>query len=105
LSLGYGAKLSRETVLGVLYRAFTDQVSLEGRYDVTEHVDVGLRASVLHGWADSRVAYSVGPSVGVSPATNVWLSLGFNVFGYNDRDLSASNYTATGPYLRLRLKF
>ncbi|MBS2021761.1 MAG: hypothetical protein JST92_05085, partial [Deltaproteobacteria bacterium] len=105
LSLGYGIKYARERIEGVLQKGFTDQISVEGRYDLLTWLDLGLRASVLHGWSDTTVSYSVGPSVGVSPATNLWFSLGFNVFGYNDRDFSASNNTAFGPYLRLRLKF
>ena len=105
LSLGYGIKYSRERIASVLQQGITDQVAVEGRWDLTTFLDLGLRASVLHGWADTTLAWSAGPSVGVSPATNVWISLGFNVFGYNDRDFSASNYTAFGPYLRLRLKF
>ncbi len=105
LSLGYGLKFSRERIEGVLLRGFTDQLAAEARYDLTKWLDVGLRGSVLHGWADGALSYSAGPSVGVSPATNLWVSLGFNVAGYTDRDFSAANYTSFGPYLRLRLKF
>jgi hypothetical protein len=72
---------------------------------VTEFWDAGLRASVLHVWAVHQISYSAGPEVGVSPATNLWLSLGFNVAGYDDRDFTASGYQSRGPYLRLRFKF
>jgi hypothetical protein len=105
ISLGYGLKYSRERIEGVLLRGVTDQLAAEARYDLTSFLDVGLRGSVLHGWADGALSYSAGPSVGLSPATNVWVSLGFNVAGYTDRDFSAANYTSFGPYLRLRLKF
>ena len=60
---------------------------------------------MLHGWADTTLAYSAGPSIGVSPVTNVWISLGVNLVGYSDRDFSAGNYTAAGPYIKMRLKF
>jgi hypothetical protein len=43
--------------------------------------------------------------MGCSPATNVWIGLGFNVSGYEDRDFSASSHTSYGPYVRMRLKF
>jgi len=105
ISLGYGIKYSRERIEGNLYRGVTDQVSAECRYDLTTWLDLGLRGSVLHGWADGSVAFSAGPSVGVSPVTNVWVSLGVNLVGYNDRDFSAANYTAAGPYIKMRLKF
>lgn len=105
LSLGYGGKYGRERISDSLYQGYTDQSSAEARYDVTENWDLGARASVLHTWANGAVAYSAGPSVGFSPVTNVWLSVGYNLLGYHERDFSAANYTDQGPYLRLRLKF
>ena len=37
--------------------------------------------------------------------TNLWLSAGYNVFGYHDDDLTAGEYTNKGVYVRLRYKF
>jgi hypothetical protein len=37
--------------------------------------------------------------------TNMWLSAGYNVKGFSDRDLSADNYTSRGVYMRIRYKF
>ena len=105
LSLGYGAKFSHELVAGAAYQGYTDELGGELRYDLTPDWDVGARASVLHTWSSGQLAYSAGPSVGFSPVTNVWLSVGYNVVGYHDRDFSASNYTDHGPYLRMRFKF
>jgi uncharacterized repeat protein (TIGR01451 family) len=105
VSLGYGGKFTRERIAGAIHQGYTDQGSLELRYDLSPRWDVGLRGSLLHVWSARQVAASGGPSVGYSPATNVWLSLGFNAFGYDDRDFSASSHTAFGPYLRMRLKF
>ena len=36
---------------------------------------------------------------------NLRFGVGYNVTGFNDRDLSAENYTQQGAYLALRLKF
>ena len=105
VALGYGGKYGRETAAGASVQGYTDEMGLELRYDVTESFDVGLRGSLLHVWALGQTAWSGGPEVGMSPATNVWLSLGFNVAGYEDRDFTASGYQARGPYLRLRFKF
>jgi uncharacterized repeat protein (TIGR01451 family) len=105
LSLGYGAKYGKEAFGGIDVQGYTDQASIEVRHDVTEKWDVGARASVLHVWSAHDYSFSAGPSVGFSPAKNLWLGLGFNVAGYQDRDFSTSNYTAFGPWLRLRFKF
>jgi opacity protein-like surface antigen len=49
--------------------------------------------------------YSYGLSLGYSPVTNLWLSLGYNWDGFEDDDFSMSGYTAEGVYLKLRFKF
>jgi len=71
---------------------------------VTERIDIGLRGSVLTG-KDAGTAYSWGPSVGVSPVDNVWLSAGYNVQGFKDKDFEAAEYARKGAYLQLRIKF
>ena len=38
-------------------------------------------------------------------ATNLWVSAGYNFFGYRTRTSRARDYTAKGPYVRLRYKF
>jgi hypothetical protein len=105
LALGYGAKYGRSVEAAGTWQGYTDEMGLELRYDVTEFWDVGLRGSVLHVWAAGQYAYSGGPQVGVSPATNLWLSLGVNLVGYEERDFTSSGFQARGPYLCLRFKF
>jgi hypothetical protein len=43
--------------------------------------------------------------VGYLVATNLWLSTGYNILGFKDKDLSGEEYTAQGVYFRLRFKF
>jgi hypothetical protein len=49
--------------------------------------------------------YSTGLSFGWNMSRNIWLSIGYNFEGFEDRDFSAAGYTATGPYIRFRMKF
>jgi hypothetical protein len=78
-------------------------------YDITENWDVGLMGSVLQGKASDGTAssrqYATGLELGYNLATNLWLSAGYNATGFNDKDLSASDYTNRGAYIRLRFKF
>jgi hypothetical protein len=94
-----------QRIEGEVHEGYTDQGSLEVRYDLSPGWDLGLRGSLLHVWNAGQLSFSGGPSVGYSPATNVWLGVGFNVSGYEDRDLSASSHTAYGPWVRMRFKF
>jgi len=105
ISLLYGAKYALETIDGADYSGFTDVVGVEGRYDLTKKWDIGLRGSALHSWNSGQISYSTGPSVGYNLFKNAWVSLGYNVVGFTDRDFSAADYTAQGPFIRFRFKF
>jgi hypothetical protein len=105
LSLQYGAKYVQENIDGDSYDGFTDLIGVEGRYDLTERWDIGLRGSVLHSWNSDVLAFSAGPSVGYNVVKNAWVSLGYNFEGFRDEDFSQGNYTAEGVYLKFRLKF
>ena len=72
---------------------------------MTREIDVGFRVNRLHAWSSHTTSYSAGPSIGFTPLANAWVSLGYNIRGFRDRDFGATNYTARGPYVTLRFKF
>ncbi|UUZ47810.1 hypothetical protein LP420_32635 [Massilia sp. B-10] len=74
-------------------------------WDIAPKWDVGVLASVLYSpQGDSRqLAY--GAEVGYRLAKNLYVSLGHNLSGFSDRDLSGADYTSHGTFLRLRFKF
>ena len=75
------------------------------RYDITYRIDLGLSASIRQGLSGDSYSYAIGPNIGLSPFENGWMSLGWNVIGFWDRDFSDDRYTRAGPYVTLRLKF
>lgn len=105
IGLQYGAKYALDTIDDEAYTGFTDLMGIEARYDITPQWDVGLRGSVLHAWNAGQVDYSTGVSVGYTVVKNVWLSGGYNLTGFEDRDFPAAGYTARGPFMQVRLKF
>ena len=105
LSLHYGAKYVQETIDGSDYSGFTDLVGVEGRYDINKDWDIGLQSSILHSWNSGQLDYCEGISIGYNLMQNAWISLGYNLTGFNDKDLSQANFTAQGPYVRFRFKF
>ena len=80
---------------------------LAGRlvWDIAPRWDTGLQASALVGAAGHSRQWGLGSELGYLLADNLWLSLGWNVFGFTDRDLTAQDNTQRGVYLRLRFKF
>ena len=105
LSLYYGSKYVADSYDGADYAGYTDILGAEARFDLTPRIDVGLRASVLHSWSQKTYAWAFGPSVGFTPFTNAWVSVGYNIRGFSDRDFESSHYTAKGAYLVFRMKF
>ena len=49
--------------------------------------------------------WAMGAEVGYLVAANLWISGGYNWMGFKDRDLTGSDYTQRGLYMRLRWKF
>jgi hypothetical protein len=44
-------------------------------------------------------------AIGRTLRTDLRMALGYNLFGFRDRDLTGENYTDQGVYLRFGLKF
>ena len=74
-------------------------------YDVTEKWDLGVMTSFLYSPQGSSKQWAQGAEVGYLVQTNLWLSLGVNWRGFSDRELTGSDYTNRGVYVRLRFKF
>jgi hypothetical protein len=105
IGLQYGAKYVLDTFDDEAYTGFTDLMGIEARFDITRHWDVGLHGSLLHSWNSCQMDYSTGVSVGYAVVKNAWLSVGYNITGFEDQDFSAAGYTAKGPFMQFRLKF
>ncbi|MEK7851153.1 MAG: hypothetical protein AAB275_04655, partial [Deltaproteobacteria bacterium] len=105
LSFQYGAKYVSETIDDNDYSGYTDLTGLEGRYDLTKKWDIGLRANMLHSWDAEQYKYGYGSSTGYNFVKNIWLGVGYNLTGFRDRDFSRADFTAEGPYVKLRVKF
>jgi len=105
ISLQYGAKYVNDTIDDKDYRGYTDLLGLEGRYDIKKNWDIGVRAKLLHSWNLNQYKYSLGPSLGYTFKKGIWLSLGYNLVGFTDRDFSKADYTAHGIFMNFRIKF
>lgn len=105
VALQYGAKYVQESSVSTDYSGYTDLIGLEARYDLTKTWDVGVNGSVMHSWCFKQFDYSTGASIGYNVAKNVWVSLGYNIIGFEDKDFSVANFTAQGPFVKFRLKF
>ena len=104
LSLTHAVRHVAYAAEGIDASVLTQFGAAELRYDVTERVDVGFRATATYDHEGDALAYAYGPSVGVSPADGVWLGVGYNVAGYAEPGFEAAERTEEGAYVQLRLK-
>ena len=101
----YGVKYVKTEFGGTKYSGWTHLLGAEARFDVTKHVDLGIHGSILYVPGSGTTEYAWGPSIGVSPVDNVWMSLGYNFDGFADEDFDAARFTRQGLFVKLRLKF
>ncbi len=104
-SLYYGSKYTFDEYDGETYTGYTDLIGAEWRFDLSTWLDVGVQSAMLHSWTADNYQFSAGPSVGVSPIANSWISVGYNIVGFRDSDFDAARYTAQGVFVKLRIKF
>ncbi|MEM8694422.1 MAG: hypothetical protein AAGE05_00180 [Pseudomonadota bacterium] len=77
----------------------------DARFDLSETIDIGASASIREGNGGRAWTWSIGPNIGISPIENTWISIGYNIAGFEDRDFEAARYTRDGPYVTFRLRF
>ncbi len=75
------------------------------RYDIGKGIDLGFSGSLRQNPKGSAFSWSAGPTIGIAAMKNGYVSLGYNVTGFSDRDYDAARYTRSGPFVTLRLKF
>lgn len=80
-------------------------VSGRATYDLTDKIDVGIIVSDLMSGSFAAHQYGAGAEAGYLLMSNLWVSGGYNFYGFSDRDLEGEDYTRAGPYARLRFKF
>ncbi len=105
ISARLAAKWLHDESSGISSRSAAQMLSLRAIYALSERWDAGLAGSVMRGTGGSSLHAGLGLEAGYRVATNLWLSAGFNFFGFKDRDLAGSDYTQRGAFIRLRFKF
>ncbi len=101
----YGVKYVKSAFGNTNLSAVSHLLGAETRFDITTKIDIGLHGSILIDQGTNTASYAYGPSIGLSPVDNVWISLGYNISGYRDRDFAEAEYAQKGVYLKFRFKF
>ena len=105
VSLFWGSRYVADRIDQDDVSGWSNVVGADIRFDLSQTVDVGLAGTVRESNGGKAISYSGGPSISLSPFENSYITLGYNVVGFHDRDYSDARYTRSGPYVTLRLKF
>ena len=105
VSLFWGSRYVADRIDQDDLSGWSNIVGADIRFDLGEKIDVGLAGTLRESNGGRAISYSGGPSVSLSPIENSYITIGYNVVGYHDRDYSDVRYTRSGPYVTLKLKF
>lgn len=84
---------------------WSNVVGADIRFDLNDTIDVGGAGTVRIGTDADSIAWAGGPTIGITPFKNGYISVGYNFVGFEDRDFEESRYTRSGPFVTFRLKF
>jgi uncharacterized repeat protein (TIGR01451 family) len=105
LSLFWGSRYVSEKFGDQDVGGWSNVVGADFRFDLSDTIDVGVAGTVRGGLGGDSFAWSAGPSLGFTPFENGWVSVGWNIAGFHDRDFEEARYTRSGPYVTMRFKF
>jgi fimbrial isopeptide formation D2 family protein len=77
---------------------------VDAHIGIGSKIEIGARLTARANLSDHTASFAFGPSIGLVPAKNVLVTLGYNVTGFRDPDFSASRSTTRGVYVTLRMK-
>jgi hypothetical protein len=104
LSGHYAGKYLSSAYLGLNTDYWAQLFSGRLTWDFYPKLDLSLQSSYYFGKGGAS-QYGVGAEFGYQVVDNTWLSVGYNLSGIKDPDLTANNYLDSGPYARIRFKF
>ncbi len=101
----YAAKWTNDQSNGLKSKNNAQLLAGRAIWEIAPRWDVSANASTLIGKGAQSKQYGLGIELGFMVMENLWVSVGYNFFGYRDEDLVSGEYTNKGAYVRLRYKF
>ena len=101
----YAAKWANDQSNGLKSKNNAQLLAGRAIWEIVPRWDLSAQVATLLGKGAQSKQYSAGVEVGFMVMENLWLSGGYNFFGFSDADLTAGDYTNKGVYVRVRYKF
>lgn len=100
-----GARYNFDEFEGTEFSGTTILAGADARIGVTDQIELGVRGTVRANLDDNVTSFAYGPQIGLVPADNVLLTVGYNVEGFRDGDFGEARTTNEGVYAAVRIKF
>jgi hypothetical protein len=81
MSLQYAFKYVRSDFDSLDFTGYTDLIGVDLRRGMRGRFDAGVNTSIYHSYESGVVDYGFGVDVGYNFASNMWLTLGYNIAG------------------------
>ena len=104
-SVAWAGKLTREQSATAITRGLAQWLHGRLMRDIGQDWDVSVTGSVRTGATIADRQFGMGIELGRVLPGGMWVSAGFNRFGYRDDELTGEEWTRTGGYIRLRARF
>ena len=104
ISLQYAFKYVKSNFNGLQLSGYTDLIGADYHRALTPKWDIGGHTSIYRSYQSDVTDYGFGLSLAYNLRDNMWLTIGYNAFGFDDDDFAAARYTAQGPYLQFTIK-
>jgi len=105
LSVRYAAKVDLDAAGGTTTMSTGQLFTTRAVIDLTKVWDAGVIGNTLIGQSIADRTYGVGFEVGRVIIKNLRAAVGYNILGFSDSELAASNYTTRGFYIDMSFKF
>lgn len=100
-----GARYNFDRLVGYDLSSVTLLGGFDARVGIGERFELGGRATVRASLSEGATSFAYGPSLGFVPTGDVLVTLGYNVSGFADRDLSEARFTRRGVFVSGKIKF
>ena len=101
----YAGKYVLEDTNGISSHSVVQLLGARADYDFKRDWTVGINSGVMFSGSFKSRQTALGAELGYLAMQNLWVSVGYNVFGFTDNELAGEDYTNEGLFLRLRYKF
>jgi len=105
LALQYGIKYVFDSIEAYDHKGTTHLLGVDTSWKLNDRWDIGVQGGLLYAQSSDNYEYNAGAYLSYNLFEDAWLSLGYNIEGFEDEDFELQNYRKEGAYVQFKMKF